>query len=121
MPKNIKTFDKEFFTPLTPQDRLRVQVKTHPKDERPTYSIQLECKFSSEGQWYPVIRADDYHNCPHLDILSPSGEKRKVWLSDQIDNKMNMKEALRFLRENWQQQRQRYEQQLEQYIQRLNE
>ena len=120
MPKNIKTFDKQFFIFLTHQDRLRVQVKTRP-DERPTYSIQLECQFESEGQWYPVIRADDYHDCPHLDILSPSGEKRKVWLSDQIDNKMNMKEAQRFLRENWQQQRQRYEQQLEQYIQRLNE
>ncbi|WP_431191332.1 DUF7718 family protein [Funiculus sociatus] len=107
--------------PLTHQDRFRVQFKTRP-NERPTYSIQLECQFESEGQWYAVIRANDFHDRPHLDILSPSGEEnKKVWLSDQMDNKMNMKEAKRFLDESWEKERQRYEQQLEQYRQQLNQ
>lgn len=117
---NLDIFDKEFFIPLTHQDRFRVQFKTRP-DERPTYSIQLECQFEPEDQWYAVIRADDFHDRPHLDILSPSGEKKKVWLSDRMDNKMNMKEAKWLLSESWEKERQRYEQQLEQYRQQLNE
>jgi hypothetical protein len=105
---NEETFDKEFFVFITHQDRLRVQIKTRPI-ERPTYSIQLECQLEPEGKWCPVIRADDFHDRPHLDILFPSGNNKKVWLSDQIDNKANMKEAQDFLVKNWERERHRYE------------
>jgi len=109
--KEAMEFDKEFFIPITHQDGFRVRVKTRGGD-RHTYVIQVECQFAEEEGWLAVIRADDFHDLPHLDILYPSGEKQKVWLRDLGDDKMNMKEARIILIERWQQERSRYEQQL---------
>lgn len=108
---NESIFDKEYFSPITHVDRLRVQVKTNPT-ERPSYSIQLECQFDDEEKWVPVVRADDFHGVPHLDIYSPYGQPKKQWLPDRMDNKGNMKEAMRYLKENWHRERKRYENEL---------
>ncbi|HAG85787.1 MAG TPA: hypothetical protein DCL61_32775 [Cyanobacteria bacterium UBA12227] len=96
---------------LTDRDRLRVRVKTRPSS-RPTYTFQLECRFGENDEWMAVFRADDFHERPHLDILSPDGSKRKEWLFDYGDDKRNMIEAQQLIRERWEQERQRYEAEL---------
>jgi hypothetical protein len=106
-----ETIFKRYVQYITDKDRLRVQFKTLPS-ERPTYSIQLECTFENEEQWVRVIRADDFHDRPHLDIYSPCGKAKKQWLPDQMDNKENMKEAMRYLKKNWHLERKRYEKEL---------
>jgi hypothetical protein len=106
-----ETIFKGYVHYITDKDRLRVQFKPIPT-ERPTYSIQLECTFENEEQWVPVVRADDFHDRPHLDICSPWGKPKKQWLPDQMDNKANMKEAQRYLKENWHRERKRYEKEL---------
>lgn len=103
--------NREIKIPLSLNDRLRVRVKTFP-GKRPTYAIQLECWFEQLDRWRQVIRADDFDGAPHFDIHSPDGTTEKKWLPDQGDNKMNMKAAEQFLRNNWKEQRKRYEDEL---------
>jgi hypothetical protein len=61
-----------------------------------------------------VVRADDFHDCPHLDILSPTGKSHKEWLGDWGDDKRNMKEAEKIIKDTWKRERQRYEYELKQ-------
>lgn len=103
--------NREIEIPLSLNDRLRVRVKTYPR-ERPTYAIQLECWFEEVGRWTQVIRADDFDGAPHFDIHHPDGTTEKKWLPDQGDNKINMKTAEQFLRNHWKEQRKRYEDEL---------
>jgi|GEM_PF-828123 len=106
-----KDLDLEFLYLLTDRDRIRVRVKTSPKC-RPTYVFQLECRFDDSDSWTSVFRADDFHDRPHLDILSPSGKNRKEWLYDFEDDKLNMKEAEQLIKVRWEKERQRYESEL---------
>lgn len=101
--------NREHIVRITQHDRLRVRVKTYPDGRRPTFALQLECYFHEIGRWRQVIRADDFDNAPHYDIHHPDGTTHKEWCYDYGDNKMNMKVAEKFLRQNWQQQRKRYQ------------
>lgn len=106
--------DHEHFCQLTDIDRIRFRVKTRP-EFRPTFSIQLECDFTGEGTEYvPVVRLDDWHDRPHIDILHANGTKTKQWRHDHRNNKLNMKEAQEWLFHNWEAHRQRYEKELKQ-------
>lgn len=104
-------FDHEHIAPMTGNDRIRVRVKTRPAC-RPTYTIQLECRFDETNEWVPVFRADDFHGQPHLDILHPDGTKQKEWLFDWGDDRRNMKAAQEIVRARWEQERNRYESEL---------
>ncbi len=106
-------FDKVYIAVLTDRDRIRTRIKTRP-NHRPTFVFQIECKFDDTDRWVAIIRADDFHNRPHLDILSPDGSSRKEWITDWGDNKANMKEAQRLIKARWENERQRYEFELEQ-------
>jgi hypothetical protein len=108
-----ENFEREFTALLTDCDRIRARIKTRPNN-RPTYVFQLECKFEDVDKWVAVIRADDFHDRPHLDILSPTGNSRKEWLVDLGDDKLNMKEAQKIIKIRWQEERQRYEFELKQ-------
>lgn len=110
-PQNVNdSLDKEYLVYITDRDRFRVRVKTRPQ-ERPTFSIQLECNFGGDD-WYAVIRADDWHDRPHFDILSPDGSSQKKWQPDSGDNKINMKQCFNELKQIWELQRERYEHEL---------
>ncbi len=105
--------NREFFIPITDRDRFRIRVKTQPDPERPSFMIQLECDFGADNSdWQPVIRADDWQDRPHFDILSPDGTTKKVWQDDLGDNKMNMKACLQKLKEIWLTEKERYENEL---------
>jgi hypothetical protein len=104
-------FNREYIALLTDRDRLRVRIKTYP-NPRPTYVFQLECRFDDTDSWRAVIRADDFHNRPHLDVLSPNGSSRKEWMHDWGDDKLNMQEAQRLIKNRWEKERQRYESEL---------
>ena len=106
-----ENFDLEYTALLTDRDRMRVRIKTRPY-KRPTYVFQLECRFDDTDNWVAVIRADDFHARPHIDILSPTGNFRKEWLYDWGDDKRNMKEAQEIIKARWQEERQRYESEL---------
>ncbi|NJP10938.1 MAG: hypothetical protein HC866_16875 [Leptolyngbyaceae cyanobacterium RU_5_1] len=105
-------FDREYIALLTDRDRMRVRIKTRP-NYRPTYVFQLECRFGDKDDWIAVIRADDFHDRPHLDVLSPDGDSRKEWIQDWGDDKRNMKEAQQLIKSRWERERQRYESELE--------
>jgi len=104
-------FDVEYTAQLTDRDRMRVRIKTRP-NHRPTYVFQLECRFDDTDTWMAVIRADDFHQRPHLDVLSPNGNSHKEWIYDWGDNKRNMQEAQKIIKTRWIQERQRYESEL---------
>lgn len=109
--------DKEIFVPVTHVDRLRVRVKSGHNPPRPTYAISLECIFGDDDRWRAVIRADDWHDSPHLDRLHPDGAQSKQWLPDagidsRQNNILNMKRAREYLLSNWERERQRYEREL---------
>ncbi|MEE3719214.1 hypothetical protein V2H45_20930, partial [Tumidithrix elongata RA019] len=108
---NWRSFDREYIGMLTDRDRMRVRIKTR-QTHRPTYVFQLECKFENMDNWVAVIRADDFHDRPHLDILSPNGKSRKEWIHDWGDDKRNMKEAQQLIKTRWEKERQRYESEL---------
>lgn len=101
-------FDLEYVALLTDRDRMRTRIKRFPS-RRPTYVFQLECRFDDSDNWVAVIRADDFHDKPHLDILSPNGKPRKEWMQDWGNDKANMKEAQQLIIARWEKERQRYE------------
>ena len=101
--------NRQHIVRITQYDRLRVRVKTYPDNRRPTFAFQLECYFEEIGRWRQIIRADDFDGGPHYDIHHPDGTTHKEWCYDYGDNKKNMMEAEKFLRQNWQQQRKRYQ------------
>lgn len=103
-----ENFDLEYTAMLTDRDRMRTRIKKYPKN-RPTYVFQLECRFDDSDKWEAVIRADDFHYRPHIDILSPNGNSRKEWMTDWGDDKKNMMEAQRIIAIRWEKERQRYE------------
>lgn len=60
-----ENFDREYYSCANRLRRIRVRVKTR-STNRPTFVFQLECRFDDTDKWMPVIRADDFHDHPHL-------------------------------------------------------
>jgi len=96
---------------LTHQDRLRVWIVKQPK-RFPTFSLQLECLF--RDRWRPVIRYDDAHGRPHIDILHADGTSEKIWLIDRGRHN-HIREAKQALKENFAAYRSRYQKELEKW------
>jgi len=102
---------KEYVRPLGDGERLRVRVDTQPTGP-PSYCFQVEVWFDDARGWEPVVRADDFHDHPHLDLVSPSGKQRKLWFRNQGDCKANMKAAQSWMGSNWEAQIERYRHEL---------
>jgi hypothetical protein len=106
----VDGLDREYIDQQTNWDRLRVRIKTRP-EQRPTYAVMLACLFAD--RWVQVARLDDWDGCPHIDRTNPDGTIDKEWLPDAMDNKINARRTLSWMKQNWLRERQRYESQLE--------
>jgi len=80
--------------------------------QKPSYCITLISEIN--GKWYQVVRADDWDGRPHLDRSYPDGRVEKQWRTDIGDNQSNYQEALDWLLDHWDVERQRYESELNQ-------
>ncbi|MCK6568124.1 MAG: hypothetical protein HUU12_15115 [Anaerolineales bacterium] len=66
----------EFRRLLDDANALRVRFETdHGQILR--FIVQLECLFSEDGEWTPVVRYDTAHGYAHRDVMRPHRKRRE--------------------------------------------
>lgn len=75
----------EFRRLLDEFNALRVRFETD-RGQILRFVIQLECLFSEDGEWTPVVRYDTAHGYAHRDVLRPRQREEKTVISVQDYN-----------------------------------
>lgn len=75
----------EFRRLLDDENALRVRFETE-RGQILRFVIQLECLFSEDGEWMPIVRYDTAHGYAHRDVMHPSQKEEKTEMSVQDYN-----------------------------------
>ncbi|GJQ34956.1 MAG: hypothetical protein JETCAE01_09660 [Anaerolineaceae bacterium] len=75
----------EFRRLLDDENALRVRFETE-RGQILRFVIQLECLFSEDGEWTPIVRYDTAHGYAHRDVMHPSQKEEKTEMSVQDYN-----------------------------------
>jgi hypothetical protein len=75
----------EFRRLLDDMNALRVRFETD-RGQILRFVIQLECLFSEDGEWTPVVRYDTAHGYAHRDVLHPHEREEKTEMPVQDYN-----------------------------------
>ena len=87
-------------------DRLRVHFTTERGEVRSIFVIQYEAYI--DGKWRAIVRFDEAHGFFHKDIISPTGEQRKI-AQPVLDKKLALTEAIEDIKRHWRSYRKAYE------------
>ncbi len=90
-------------------DRLRIHFVKERGQVLSIVVIQYEAFI--EGKWRAIVRFDEAHGFFHRDVLSPSGEQKKI-PQPAIDKNMALTDAITHIKQFWLTYRQNYEDRL---------
>ena len=91
--------ERDFLIILAEDARLRVRFRRD-RNEITEFIVQLETWLG--GEWLAVVRYDNAHGRPHLDILDRWGrEKQKHWLPETNNDVLT--EGMNDIRQHWEQ------------------
>lgn len=89
--------ERDFLIILAENVRMTVRFRRDRHEIR-EFVVQLETSLASE--WLAVVRYDNAHGRPHLDILDRWGrEKQKYWLSETTNDVLT--EGMIDIRQHW--------------------
>jgi hypothetical protein len=97
--------ERDFQITLADGVRMRVRFRQDRNDIN-EFVVQLEMQ--RHGEWSPVVRYDNAHGRPHLDLIDRWGrERRKIWLTGK--NNEVLTEAMNDIRLHWESHLSRFE------------
>lgn len=97
--------ERDFQIDLADGVRMRVRFRQN-RNEIDEFVVQMEIWRADE--WVPVVRYDNAHGRPHVDLMDRWGrERRKVWLEES--NNHVLTEAMDDIRLHWEQYLSRFE------------
>jgi hypothetical protein len=89
--------ERDFTEPLAENVRLRARFRT---DRRMVVEFVVQLEVYLNGEWRAVIRYDNAHGKPHLDILDRWGrQKHKHWIVGS--NNQILTEGMNDIRLHW--------------------
>lgn len=101
--------EREYTTPLSESDRLKVRYVTEKKGRKAIlkeFSIQYEALIDSS--WRRITRVDNTHGIPHRHIFYPDKKSRKISIGEFDSNKA-FQLSLKSLRKTYKSLRRSYE------------
>jgi hypothetical protein len=97
--------DRDFQLILADGVRMRVRFRQD-RNDITEFVVQLETW--RYGEWSPVVRYDNAHGRPHLDLIDRWGrERRKIWLTGTNNDVLT--EAMNDVRLHWESHLSRFE------------
>ena len=87
-------------------DRLRVHFTVEYGQVQAIIVIQYEAYI--DGKWRAIVRFDEAHGFFHRDIISPSGEQKKI-VKPTYDKGLALTQAMEDIKQYWRSYRKTYE------------
>ena len=85
---------------------MRVHFTTEWGQVKSIFVIQYEAYL--DDKWRAIVRFDEVHGFFHQDIMSPTGEQRKI-TQLVLDKKLALTEAIEDIKQHWHSYRKEYE------------